>query len=88
MPQYESIDLVDKILSSDHNDARDVFNSMLNDRILSELEAKRVELAANILPTDERQQNDVVRDKATQIYQEVDPHTGQEVEDDNEFDVD
>ena len=81
MSQYESSDLVDKIMSGEHNDAREVFNTMLNDRILSELEAKRVELAASILPSDDREQNDIVRDKATQLYYEVDPHSGESVDD-------
>ena len=81
MSQYESSDLVDKIMSGEHNDAREVFNTMLNDRILSELEAKRVELAASILPSDDREQNGIVRDKATQLYYEVDPHSGESVDD-------
>ena len=81
MSDYESTDLVDKILAGDHNDAREIFNTMLNDRILSELEAKRVEIATGILPSDERSQSDIVQDKATQINQEVDPHTGDTIED-------
>ncbi len=81
MSQYESSDLVDKIMSGEHNDAREVFNTMLNDRILSELEAKRVELATSILPSDDREQNDIARDKATQLYHEVDPHSGETVDD-------
>ena len=81
MSDYESTDLVDKILAGDHNAAREIFNTMLNDRILSELEAKRVEIATGILPSDERSQSDIVQDKATQIYQEVDPHTGDTIED-------
>ena len=68
-------------MAGDHNDAREIFNTMLNDRILSELEAKRVEIATGILPSDERSQSDIVQDKATQIYQEVDPHTGDTIED-------
>ena len=81
MSDYESNDLVDKILASDHNDAREIFNTMLNDRILSELEAKRVEIATGILPTDDRSQSDIVQDKATQIYHEVDPHSGDVIDD-------
>ena len=80
MSDYESTDLVDKILAGDHNDAREIFNTMLNDRILSELEAKRVELASGMLPSDERSQSEIVQDKATQIYQEVDPHSGEEID--------
>ena len=80
MSEYESTDLVDKILAGDHNDAREIFNTMLNDRILSELEAKRVELASGMLPSDERSQSEIVQDKATQIYQEVDPHSGEEID--------
>ena len=48
---------------------------MLNDRILSELEAKRVEIATDILPPDERSQSDIVQDKATQIYQDRPTHS-------------
>ena len=80
MSDYESTDLVDKILAGDHNDAREIFNTMLNDRILSELEAKRVELASGMLPSDERSQSEIVQDKATQMYQEVDPHSGEEID--------
>jgi len=81
MSDYESNDLVGKILAGDHNDAREIFNTMLNDRILSELEAKRVEIATGILPTDDRSQSDIVQDKATQIYHEVDPHSGDVIDD-------
>ena len=81
MSDYESTDLVDKILAGDHNDAREIFNTMLNDRILSELEAKRVEIASTFLPSDERSQSEIVQDKANQIYHEVDPHSGDTVDD-------
>ena len=79
-------DLVDKIMSGEHNNARDIFNSAMNDRLLQELEAKRVEVASSMLPQDERTPQDMAFSKAHDIqYAEVDPHSGEELE--NDYDV-
>ena len=47
-------EFVDKIMSGEHNNARDILTDILNDRLLQELEAKRVEVASSMLPQDER----------------------------------
>ena len=79
-------ELVDKIMSGEHNNAREIFNTELNDRLLQELEAKRVEIASNMLPSDERTPQELAFSKAHDIqYAEVDPHSGQNVDD--EYDV-
>tara|TARA_Y200000002_G_C22527201_1_gene598190 strand:- start:204 stop:464 length:261 start_codon:yes stop_codon:yes gene_type:complete len=79
-------DFVDKIMSGEHNNARDIFTDMMNDRLLQELEAKRVEVASDMLPQDERTPQELAFSKAHDIqYAEVDPHSGQELE--NDYDV-
>jgi DNA-binding protein len=79
-------ELVDKIMSGEHNNARDLFNNVMSDRLLQELEAKRVEVASDMLPSDERTPQELAFSKAHDIqYAEVDPHSGQEL--DNDFDV-
>jgi len=79
-------DLVDKIMSGEHNNARDLFNNVMSDRLLQELEAKRVEVASDMLPSDERTPQELAFSKAHDIqYAEVDPHSGQEL--DNDYDV-
>ena len=79
-------EFVDKIMSGEHNNARDIFNDILNDRLLQELEAKRVEVASNMLPQDERTPQELAFSKAHDIqYSEADPYTGDNV--DNDYDV-
>ena len=79
-------EFVDKIMSGENNNARDIFNDILNDRLLQELEAKRVEVASSMLPQDERTPQELAFSKAHDIqYAEVDPHSGQTVDD--EYDV-
>ena len=79
-------ELVDKIMSGEHNNAREIFNTELNDRLLQELEAKRVEIASSMLPSDERTPQELAFSKAHDIqYAEVDPHSGENV--DNDYDV-
>ena len=79
-------DLVDKIMSGEHNNARDLFNNVMSDRLLQELEAKRVEVASDMLPSDERTPQELAFSKAHDIqYAEVDPHSGEEL--DNNYDV-
>ena len=79
-------ELVDKIMSGEHNSARESFNTELNDRLLQELEAKRVEIASSMLPSDERTPQELAFSKAHDIqYAEVDPHSGENV--DNDYDV-
>ena len=53
---------------------------------MQELEAKRVEVASDMLPSDERTPQELAFSKAHDIqYAEVDPHSGQEL--DNDYDV-
>jgi hypothetical protein len=82
----QSQELVDKIMSGEHNNARDLFNNAMNDRLLQELEAKRVEIASSMLPQDERTPQELAFSKAHDIqYTEADPHTGDNIDD--EYDV-
>ena len=79
-------DFVDKIMSGEHKQAKDMFNDMMNDSLLQELEAKRVEIASSMLPQDERTPQELAFSKAHDIqYAEVDPHSGEEL--DNDYDV-
>ena len=79
-------EFVDKIMSGEHKQAKDMFNDMMNDSLLQELEAKRVEIASNMLPQDERTPQELAFSKAHDIqYAEVDPHSGEEL--DNDYDV-
>ena len=38
---YTSSDLLDKIANGEHTQAKDVFSALMNDRVLSELGAKK-----------------------------------------------
>ena len=79
-------EFVDKIMSGEHKQAKDMFNDMMNDSLLQELEAKRVEIASSMLPQDERTPQELAFSKAHDIqYAEVDPHSGEEL--DNDYDV-
>ena len=72
---YTSSDLLDKIVDGEHTQAKDVFSALMNDRVLSELGAKRVEVAASLLPSAEKPQSEIVLDKAKEISQEGEDET-------------
>lgn len=70
---YTSTDLLDKIIQGQHTGAKEVFTSIMNDKIISELGTKKVELAQDLLPS----MNDETRiqsaiDKAKDIKQQQD----------------
>ena len=67
---YTSSDLLNKISDGDHTQAKDVFSALMNDRVLSELGAKKVEIARSLLPSSEIPHSEVVFDKAKDISQE------------------
>tara|TARA_Y100000361_G_scaffold139032_1_gene141721 strand:- start:383 stop:610 length:228 start_codon:yes stop_codon:yes gene_type:complete len=67
---YTSSDLLDKIANGEHTQAKDVFSALMNDRVLSELGAKKMEIAASLLPSSEQPQSEIVLDKAKEISQE------------------
>ena len=67
---YTSSDLSDKIANGEHTQAKDVFSALMNDRVLSELGAKKMEIAASLLPSSEQPQSEIVLDKAKEISQE------------------
>jgi hypothetical protein len=67
---YSSSDLLNKISDGDHTQAKDVFSALMNDRVLSELGAKKVEIARSLLPSSETPHSEVVFDKAKDISQE------------------
>jgi len=67
---YTSSDLLDKIANGEHTQAKDVFSALMNDRVLSELGAKKMEIAASLLPSSETPQSEIVLDKAKEISQE------------------
>ena len=72
---YTSSDLLDKIVDGEHTQAKDVFSALMNDRVLSELGAKRVEVAASLLPSSEKPHSEIVLDKAKEISQEDEDET-------------
>ena len=81
-------EFVDKIMSGEHKQAKDMFNDMMNDSLLQELEAKRVEIASSMLPQDERTPQELAFSKAHDIqYAEVDPHSGEELDNDMEDEI-
>jgi len=61
---YTSNDLLDKIVNGDYTNGREVFSQIMNDKILSELGAKKVEIAKSLLPsTTDQEQSQTVYDK-------------------------
>jgi hypothetical protein len=67
---YTSNDLLNKINDGEHIKGKDVFNALMNDRVLSELGAKKVEIARSLLPSSEIPHSEIVLDKAKDISQE------------------
>jgi len=67
---YTSSDLLNKINDGEHTKAKDVFSALMNDRVLSELGAKKVEIARSLLPSSEVPHSEIVLDKAKDISQE------------------
>ena len=67
---YTSSDLLDKIANGEHTKGKEVFNALMNDRVLSELGAKKVEIARSLLPSSEIPHSEIVFDKAKDISQE------------------
>jgi len=63
MEEYSASDLMDKIMTGQHTGAKEVFNSIMNDRVLSELGAKKTELAQGLLPSLEKAQSEIAMDK-------------------------
>lgn len=61
---YTSNDLLDKIINGDYTNGREVFSQIMNDKILSELGAKKIEIAKTLLPsTTDQEQSQSVFDK-------------------------
>ena len=67
---YTSSDLLNKINDGEHIKGKEVFNALMNDRVLSELGAKKVEIARSLLPSSEIPHSEIVFDKAKDISQE------------------
>jgi hypothetical protein len=67
---YTSSDLLNKINDGEHIKGKDVFSALMNDRVLSELGAKKVEIARSLLPSSEVPHSEIVLDKAKDISQE------------------
>ena len=67
---YTSSDLLNKINDGEHIKGKEVFNALMNDRVLSELGAKKVEIARSLLPSSEIPHSEIVLDKAKDISQE------------------
>ncbi len=67
---YTSNDLLNKINDGDHTKGKEVFNALMNDKVLSELGAKKVEIARSLLPSSEIPHSEIVFDKAKDISQE------------------
>jgi len=61
---YTSNDLINKINAGDYTNGREIFSKLMNDKILSEIGARKIEIAKTMLPTDSDQnQSQVVFDK-------------------------
>ena len=67
---YTSSDLLNKINDGEHTKGKEVFNALMNDRVLSELGAKKVEIARSLLPSSEIPHSEIVLDKAKDISQD------------------
>jgi hypothetical protein len=67
---YTSSDLLNKINDGEHIKGKEVFNALMNDRVLSELGAKKVEIARSLLPSSEIPHSEIVLDKAKDISQD------------------
>ena len=67
---YTSSDLLNKINDGEHTKGKEVFNALMNDKVLSELGAKKVEIARSLLPSSEVPHSEIVLDKAKDISQE------------------
>jgi len=48
---YTSNDLLDKIVSGDYTNGKNVFSQLMNDKILSEIGARKIETAKTLLPS-------------------------------------
>ncbi len=67
---YTSSDLLNKIYDGEHTKGKEVFNALMNDKVLSELGAKKVEIARSLLPSSEIPHSEIVFDKTKDISQE------------------
>jgi len=59
---YTSNDLLDKISQGDYTNGKNIFSQLMNDKILSELGARKMEIAKSLLPslTDNEQSQKVI----------------------------
>jgi hypothetical protein len=64
---YTSSDLLDKIVNGEHTQAKEIFTSIMGDKVLSELGAKKIELASTLIPSQEKSQSEIAFDKAKEI---------------------
>ena len=69
MEEYSASDLMDKIMTGQHTGEKEVFNSIMNDRVLSELGAKKTELAQGLLPSLEKAQSEIAMDKIKDLQE-------------------
>jgi len=70
---YTSNDLLDKISQGDYTNGKNIFSQLMNDKILSELGARKMEIAKSLLPslTDNEQSQKVI-DKIKNMKDEND----------------
>jgi len=64
---YNTSDLLTKIVDGEHNSAKEVFNQLMNDKILSEIGAKKIEIAKTMLPNPEISQSEIVMNKVKEM---------------------
>lgn len=61
---YTSNDLLDKISQGDYTNGKNIFSQLMNDKILSEIGARKIEVAKSFLPTvNDDEQSQIVLDK-------------------------
>ena len=81
-----SKEMIDALANGDNLSAENEFKAAISQKVGDSLERKRVEVASSMLPQDERTPQELAFSKAHDIqYAEVDPHSGQELE--NDYDV-
>ena len=70
---YTSNDLLDKISQGDYTNGKNIFSQLMNDKILSELGARKMEIAKSLLPSlTNNEQSQKVIDKIKNMKDEND----------------
>tara|TARA_Y100000004_G_scaffold196545_1_gene266887 strand:+ start:1177 stop:1404 length:228 start_codon:yes stop_codon:yes gene_type:complete len=68
---YNTSDLLDKVMDGDHLGAKDIFKNIMGDRVIAELGAKKIEMARTLLPSSEKPSQEIAVDKAKELNDQL-----------------